>query len=45
MADLYWYFLFLMAWVFFQSLWISKLAKQVAALQEELDGLKKSRNG
>ena len=40
MTELHWYFLFLFAWVFFQSLWLTKLSKQVVALQSELEELK-----
>ena len=42
MDEFGYYLLFLFAWVFFQSLWISKLGKQVAALQQKLDSLKKN---
>lgn len=37
MSEFGWYLLFLFAWVFFQSLWISRLAKQVNNLQEQLE--------
>jgi len=30
------YLLFLFAWVFFQSMWLGKLAKQVKELEEKL---------
>lgn len=43
MSEFGYYLLFLFAWVFFQSLWLSKLGKQVAALHQELDNLKKSK--
>ncbi|MDE0915891.1 MAG: hypothetical protein OSB57_12020 [Planctomycetota bacterium] len=36
MEELHYYLLFLFAWVFFQSLWISKLSKAVAALAEKV---------
>ena len=36
MEELTYYILFLFAWIFFQSLWIGKLAKQVKALEERL---------
>jgi hypothetical protein len=36
MEELHYYLLFLFAWVFFQSLWISKLSKSVAALAEKV---------
>ncbi len=37
MEEYTYYILFLFAWVFFQSLWLGKLAKQVKALQDQLD--------
>ena len=43
MTELHWYFLFLFTWVFFQSLWLTKMSKQMAALREELEELKKAR--
>ena len=42
MGEFGYYLLFLFAWVFFQSLWLSRLAKQVAVLHQELDSLKKA---
>ena len=36
MEELHYYLLFLFAWVFFQSLWISKLSKAVASLAEKV---------
>ena len=43
MDEIGYYLLFLFAWVFFQSLWLSKLGKQVAGLHQELDNLKKAK--
>ena len=43
MDEIGYYLLFLFAWVFFQSLWLSKLGKQVASLHQELDSLKKGK--
>ncbi len=37
MDELHYYLLFLFAWVFFQSLWLTKLSKTVAALTEKLN--------
>jgi hypothetical protein len=34
--EIKWYLLFLFAWVFCQSLWLGKLAKQVAELKQRL---------
>ena len=34
MEEFHYYLLFLFAWVFFQSLWLSKLSKTVAALAD-----------
>jgi hypothetical protein len=36
MEEFHYYLLFLFAWVFFQSLWLSKLSKTVAALAEKI---------
>lgn len=36
MEEFTYYLLFLFAWVFFQSMWLGKLAKQVKALEEKL---------
>ncbi len=33
MDELRYYLLFLFVWVFFQSLWLSKLAKKISALE------------
>lgn len=35
------YILFLFAWVFFQSLWLSKLGRQVAELRTDLAALRR----
>lgn len=37
MEELIYYILFLFAWIFFQSLWLGKLAKQVKALEERVE--------
>ncbi len=43
MDETGYYLLFLFAWVFYQSLWLSKLGKHVASLHQELDNLKKTK--
>ena len=40
MEEFTYYLLFLFAWVFFQSMWLSKLAKQVAELKDEVARLR-----
>ncbi len=40
MGDYIWYVLFLFAWTFAQSLWLSKLARQVAELRSEVNHLR-----
>lgn len=37
MEELTYYILFLFAWIFFHSLWLGKLAKQVRALEERIE--------
>ncbi|HJM57868.1 MAG TPA: hypothetical protein QF446_11130 [Planctomycetota bacterium] len=39
MEEIHIYLLILIAWVFFQGLWISKLSKAVAALAEKVGHL------
>lgn len=39
MTELRLFLVFLFAWVFFQSLWVSKLARRVDELSEQIQAL------
>ena len=39
---MHYYLLFVLAWTFFHSLWLSKISKQVAELNDRLERLRRS---